>query len=214
MKLKFSYAAGKIAKAFEDKQTPIAKAAMAAMKDVTTVAKADGRKAISAGGGGLKKMQNALRSEVYPNRGGKTSMTPAGHLWVRSNWFGIHQTGGGISGSPWLWIPLSTTPRIGRSHATPQSYRAKVGPLQFIHPPGRRPLLVAAIRVTAKRGQKAISIGQLRRGTSGKTGTIRSVPIFVGVPNVTIKKRLSVVEAIQKAAAKLPGLYSRYLKDE
>jgi hypothetical protein len=55
----------------------------------------------------------------------------------------------------------------------------------------------------------------LRRGRApGARGTLRLVPLYVGIDAVKMPKRFAVREAIRRAADRLPELYLKHFRDE
>lgn len=220
MKITYYYRQGEFAKAFEAKYQPMARAATGAMVEATGEALRGGRASIAAAGGRFgRNWQNALQSRVFPSPP-KISAGPAGLIWLKSKYGGIFEYGGTISGSPWLWLPLEFSPKtIGGVKMTPKLFRERVGPLQFIHPPGKPPMLVA--RIDSRRQHRdshgghpqAVTLAALRRGATMRSG-YRTVPIFIGLPKVTMRPRFGIRAAAEAAAAKLPALYYRNLKDD
>jgi hypothetical protein len=119
-----------------------------------------------------------------------------------------------IQGKPLLWLPLPTVP-IGRGgRPIPASkFRQQVGmPLYTIRRSGKPPMLGAHVRTSGSRG---VSLTALRRGRApGAKGTLRLMPLYVGVEAVKMPKRFAVREAIRRAADRLPELYLKHFRDE
>lgn len=209
--------AGGVDKYLASLEKPIAEAATAAMRDTVDEAKVAGRAEIAGGGFGPK-WQNALRGDTFP-RGGKASASPAGLIYSKIGYSNIFEEGGEIVGKNKLWLPLSNVP-VG---VTASNYRDKVGePLHTIKRPGKPPLLAARLRATDKRVQKGVSLSMLRRGAGirvnkqGKVirgqGTVRSVPLFVGIDLVRIAKRFNVRAAVARVVnERLGPNLARYL---
>lgn len=203
---------GAFLKAFMAAEEPIATAATRAIEDAAAEAKSDGRANIAAAGFS-RKWQNALRADAYP-RGAQTSVNAAAHIYHRIGYAGVFEDGARISGRPWLWLALPhVAPKIGRFRMTPARYP---GPLQFVRRPGRPPLLMAQIgmsRATAKRGGPSqLTAGTIRKGASagGKHRVVRSVPVFVGISTVRIRKQFGVTAIVRRAARRLPSLYLKH----
>jgi hypothetical protein len=211
MKIKYTYERGALATAFQAKYKPIARAATGAMKEVATAAKEGSRASIRASGGDLgRKWPNAVRSRVYPDKG-KPSASPAGLIWVRSDYAGLFEDGGTITGKPLLWVPiLAVWRKIGIKPIRPPKMTGVVS----IPRPGKAPLLGIRVKGTASRFAKGITATQLRKGTSAKRGIIKTIPLWIGLPAVTIGKKWHIREACERAAARLPGLYYKNLRDE
>ncbi len=129
------------------------------------------------------KVSNAMRANVYPAQG--VSLSPAALVFNKISYSQIFQTGGTITGDP-LWLPIEANLPGGSVKWTPRRYAQSVGKLVSVNIPGRPPLLFDAKR---------------------------RVPVFVGISQVTLRKRLSVDEAVAGEAAKLPERYAARLKD-
>jgi hypothetical protein len=159
----------------------IAKAATGAMRQAASDLKTKGR---SAMGGMGTKFQNAFRTKVYPQQG--NSLKPSLIAYSKIPWAGVFEHGATIAGKPLLWLPLDNGPfGHGGRRMTPAQYKATVGPLILINHQGRR-LLCAEVRETDARAKKAVSLRLLKRGRNdGGRGTVRLIPIFVGVASVT-----------------------------
>lgn len=216
MRLFFSAVRGELEKAINDIQRPIAEAATAAVRDAAEQGKTEGRANIAAAGFS-KKWQSALRADLYPK--GRVSMRPAALLRHKIPYATVFEDGATITGKPLLWLPLPTVP-VG---VTAKNYRKKVGePLFTIRRPGKPPLLAARVRLTDKRAAKGLSLSALRRGANIKIGkdgkvrrglgTLRAVPLFVGVPAVKIGKKFNLRAIFARAAAQLGNFYVKNLK--
>ena len=83
--------------------------------------------------------------------------------------------------------------------------------LVSIKRPGGPPLLGIRMRVTDQRLAQKITASMLLRGPSSKRGKMRVIPLFVGVPRVTIAKKWSVYAAARKAYGRMPGIYTKLL---
>ncbi len=199
--LSFLYEKGAFAKAFEAKQQRIAGAATAAMKDVTTKAKLDGRATIAAAGFSTK-WQNALQSRVYPDKG--TSINAAGIVYHKIRYSAIFEHGGKISGKPFLWLPTENVPagaRLG-GRLTPEKFIARFGALTFIPARNGHPPLLGFQKLT-KRGKTA------KRGEGAGQFTI----MFIGIPAVNIPKKFGVVDAVKRDARHLEERYRQHVKE-
>lgn len=191
---------------------PIKEAATGAMKDVSDLAKTRGRDEI-ARAGFSKRWQNTLRNDTFPRRG--FSADAAAWLYHRIPYAGVFEEGATIRGRPRLWVPLSSTPKLGRNkRLTPQNFARDMGKLVPMTN-ARQPLLGAKLAVTkaaARRGPPyKVTKSALRRGASGQ-GIIRTVPVFAGVDTVQIRKKFDLERAFRGAADRLPQLYLDNLK--
>ena len=183
----------------------VAKAATLAMRDTADTAKELGRASIAAGGLGSR-WQKALRAEVYPR--GRFSVNAAAFIYHKIKYANIFERGGTIRGKPLLWLPLSGTPRkIGRRKFSPRNFSQSVGKLYPI-PGASKPLLGA--RVSGKGKRKKVSLSALKKG--GKAGEkTRLVPLFVGVPSVSLKGRMRIIRACVQARRMLPRFYETHV---
>lgn len=201
---------GEFAEAMVEHYRPIAEAGSAAMRDAANDIKLRGRADIAAAGFG-KRWQNTFRVDTYPKRG--VSANAAALIYHRIPYADVFETGATIRGKPTLWVPLSSTPKkIGRKRMSAKNFRREIGPLQFIKG-GRRPLLAARISVRSAKAKTPgrVTLAALRRGAIGG-GPVRSVPLFVGVPSVTLRDRFSLREITRRAADSLPQLYLKHFQ--
>ncbi len=213
LRLTLSAVAGGFFKAITEGERPIAKAATAAVREAAELAKAGGRASIAAAGFS-RKWQNALRTKVYPP--GRDSMRAAALIYHKVPYAQVFEEGAVIHGKPLLWLPLPNAPfGAGGRRIPPAKFQQQVGmPLYTIRRPGKPAMLGANVRTTDVRAGKPISLALLRRGRnpSGK-GTVRLVPLYVGVDVASISKRFAIIDAIRRAAAKLPDLYLKHFTD-
>lgn len=213
LSIKYSYIKGQFEAAMGGLYTPVAEAATAAIGEAGAMLKLDARAEI-AKGGFSKRWQNALRVNTYPAKG-KASVNAAAFLFHKIPYADVFETGATIRGKPKLWLPLKTTPKnVAGQRMTAGNYVKNVGPLISIKSKTGKPLLAARIRTTEGRAKKGLSISQLRRGTAGKQGTIRAVPLFIGVDSVLIRKKFDTTAAAERARDALPGLYFKHLKGD
>lgn len=162
-------------------------------------------------GAGLgERLARSWRSEVYPRTG--TSLTAAGLVWSKApKLVGAFATGVIIRSRNGLFlaIPTEAAGRVGdgRKRITPGGWERRTGlRLRFVYRRGAPSLLVVDNARLTSRGRAARNEGR-RGGVSytrlaGRT----TVPIFLLVPQVALKKRLDVEAAARSWAARLPGL--------
>jgi hypothetical protein len=213
LRLTLSAVAGAFFEAITEGEKPIARAATAAVWEAAELAKVGARANVAAAGFS-RKWQNALRSKVYPPN--RDSIRAAALIYHKVHYAQVFEEGAIIHGKPLLWLPLPNAPmgRAGR-RIPPAQFQQQVGmPLYTIRRPGRPPMLGANVRMTDARAGKPISLTLLRRGRNpGGRGTVRLVPLYVGVEPVTITRRFAIIDAIRHAAAKLPELYLKHFRD-
>jgi len=190
-----------VAKGFVDAiareiEKPMARAATAAIQDAGDIAKRGGRSSIAAAGFS-RKWQNALRVNIYPPQG--ESLRPAAFIFHKISYAGVFEEGAVIGGKPLLWLPLSNVPvRRGRP-MRPSEYVRSFGPLVSVQRPGAPPLLFPKYRVRRSRRRVADSLARK--------------PLYIGLSAVEIAKRFDVKGAAKQAAAQLPSLYAKHLKE-
>jgi hypothetical protein len=146
----------------------------------------------------------ALRVDIYPRRGNSLSATA--HIYHKIPYAGVFEEGATIRGRPRMWIALPNAPqRLGRKPMTPELFRQRIGPLAFVKRPGSNPLLFA--KAKAGRNTTKVSLPRFRSGGRGE-GPLVSVPVFVGVSSVAIRKRLNITRIVRQARDRLPRLYA------
>lgn len=212
MKLSLSYPIGAFAAAMEDRQHAMAAAATEAVREAGVNALDRGRLSIARARGRFGKgWQQGLRLLTFPRRG--VSLGAAALVYHKIRYAGIFEDSGTIHGKPVMWLPLRSAPKtIGGRKLTPKLFVQMVGPLYKVEIPGRLPILVAKIASKTAKGRRVtnINLAAMRRGAS-EGG--RTVPVFVGIPVAEIPKTFDVTSAVERAAAELPELYVRNLRD-
>lgn len=214
LKLAFRAVRGEFAQAMGEIYEPIAKAGTLAIREAADTIKQEARADIASAGFG-KRWQNTLRVDAYP-RGGTVSANAAAFIHHKIPYAGVFEEGATIRGKPRLWIPMSHAPKkIGRQRMSARNFSNSVGRLQLIQRGNRPPVLAAKMAVSKtaakKGGPYKVTLAALRKGANGQ-GTIRQVPLFVGVNSITIRKRFSIYQIIDRAAARLPELYLKNLE--
>lgn len=211
--VKFSLAKNAVRNTFMGMQGTIATAATSAFDTTAVQVKADGRSVIGAGGFS-KKWQNGWRVVRYPI--GRTSLDPAIWAYHKIPYAAVFQDGATIKGSPLLWLPLDSAPKIGRKKMTAALYIKTIGPLHRINRNGKPPLLAGYVRSFGRSGKVTLARlkgGAKRQASHGTRGLI-SVPMFVGLPQTKIRKRFNFVPMWRKAMNTLSTTYARNLRGE
>lgn len=189
-------------------------AVTAGIREATNGLKLDLRQQITGAGLG-RRLANTWRSEVYPK--GQKSIRAAGLVFSKApNIVRAYAEGAVIRSRHgfFLAIPTQAAGRYGdgKKKMTPGLWERMHGArLKFVYRRSAPSLLVAENRRarTGKRGGFAkASATALRTGRG-----LASVPMFILVPQVTIKKRLDVEGAANKWLAGLPGLVVRNWQD-
>jgi hypothetical protein len=108
---------------------------------------------------------------------------------------------------------------IGGRKPTPSAYVRSIGPLNYV-PGHKHPLLVgktsqppkgpAPSGVTRLSGPGVEKVSSLRAGAKGGG---YDVPMFFGIPSVTITKKFDVLGVVERAYADLAASFSANLKE-
>ena len=202
-RIRYSYEPGRFEAAFRAHYADMAAAAQGAIASAGAIVKAEGRADIAAAGLGAGFVK-ALRVDIYPQ--GRNSLNATAHIYHKIPYAGVFEEGATIRGQPRLWLALPSTPqRYGRKPMTPELFAKSIGPLSFVKRPGKRPVLVAK----AKKGKNMtkISLARFRSGGRGE-GPFMSVPVFVGVDSVSIRRKLNISGIVRSARDRLPKFYA------
>ncbi|WP_373354074.1 DUF6441 family protein [Pseudoroseicyclus sp. CXY001] len=152
-----------------------------------------------------ERLPNSVQGATYPR--GDISVNAAAMVWVKSpKVIAAHEQGGTIvsSGGAWLAIPTDAAGLGSRGkRMTPAMWeRMHRVPLRFVYRPGRASLLVANDARLKKSGIAKRKLGR-RRKTDGILTGAQTVPIFILVPSVQLRKRLNLAEDAQVVASQL-----------
>jgi len=185
------------------------RAVTAGIRQATDGLKTELRRQITSAGLGSR-LANTWRGDVYPK--GQPSIGAAGYVWSKApRLVRLYEEGAVIRSKQGLFlaIPTPAAGRFGdgRQKITPGAWERIHGMrLRFVYRRGSPSLLVADnVRLT-KRGRAAANIGR-RQGAAFTRLTGRTtVPLFILVPEVTVRKRLDIDGAAQKWIAALPQL--------
>lgn len=197
--MKLSASISDIAKLMADEVKTGEKAVHFAVRDAGIALKDAWRGQVIAAGLGPR-LARTIRSEVYPK--GRHSLNAASMVWTRAPvLIDAHDTGPLIRSQSGFWLAFPTE-AAGKSRSgkrpTPGEWEARTGlRLQFIYRRGRPSLLVAEARMT-KHGRAAVSRSKTGRG-------LASIPIFIMVPQVILRKRLDLERPARAALNALPG---------
>lgn len=212
--------AGEFPKAMQEMRFPIARAATGAAHDAADIFKREGRRSI-ARGGLSRKWQNAFRVEAYPQR--SESMEAAVHSYHNIAYAEVFEEGATISGKDGLlWVPTRNAPAklSRRKRMRPAAFEQETGqPLISMSRggSGRVPMLGARVRLPRSQADAArpkITMAALKRGAGSGRGVVRTVPIFLGLRQVTIRKRFSLRDVRDAVANRMPELYAMNFRDD
>ncbi len=168
------------------------------IREATEGLKTELRNQITGAGLG-QRLANTWRGEVYPK--GKLSIKAAGLVYSRApEVVGAHDRGATIRSKDgfWLAIPLPAAGKGPRSkRMTPGLWEKLRGQrLRFIYRRGKPSLLVAENQ-RARQGQRGgFSVASQKAQTTGR-GLV-SVPMFLLVPQVTLKKKFDIDSASRR----------------
>lgn len=182
-----------------------ARAVTAGVSAATAQVKQGWRGQITSAGLGTK-LAGSIRSAVYPK--GQPSPNAAGLIWSKApKLIASHNTGPLIRSRDgfWLAIPLPAAGKGPRgARITPGQWEQRTGKrLRFVYRKGRTAFLVAE---NARLNKKNIAAnkGGKRRKDGILTGS-QTIPIFVLVPQVKLRKRLNLESVARDAGLSLPA---------
>ncbi|WP_299364180.1 DUF6441 family protein [uncultured Paracoccus sp.] len=176
------------------------KAVTTAMRDAGTGLKAAWRAQITGAGLGAR-LARTIRSEQFPK--GRASLNAAALVWSKAPVIvGAHDTGPLIRSKDGFWLAIPTA-AAGKSlrggRITPGEWERRTGlRLRFVYRRSGPSLLVAEGRLNTK-GRAVASRSKTGRG-------LTTVPIFLLVPQVRLKKRLDLARDAERARDAVPGL--------
>jgi hypothetical protein len=190
-----------------------ARAVTVGVREATEGLKTELRRQITSAGLGTR-LANTWRGEVYPK--GQPSIGVAGYVWSKApRIVGLYAEGAVIRSKHGLFLAIPT-PAAGkygdaRQKITPGAWERIHGMrLRFVYRRGSTSLLVADnVRLTA-RGRAAPNIGRRKGAAYTRLAGRTTVPLFILVPQVTVRKRLDVDGAAQKWIAALPRLVTHH----
>lgn len=165
--------------------------------------KSDWRDQITRAGLGTR-LARTIRAQSYPKRG--DSLEAAALVWTKApQIIGAHDNGPLIrsKSSFWLAIPTDAAGKgRGGKRLTPGEWEKRRGlRLRFIYRKRGLSLLVAEGRLNSR------GIGLASRSKTGRGLT--TVPIFLLVPQVNLRKRLDLARDAARVQAQVPGMIVR-----
>ena len=169
-------------------------------------------------GAGLgNRLANTWRGEVYPKSG--QSIGAAGYVWSKAPKLSVrmYAEGAVIRSKQGLFLAIPTPAagkygdarqKIARSWERIHGLR-----LRFVYRRGSPSLLVADNARLTNRGRAAANIGRRQDAAFTRLAGRTTVPLFVLVPQVTVRKRLDVNGAAQKWITALPHLVTHHWRE-
>jgi len=176
------------------------KAVSAAMREAGSGLKNAWRGQIAQAGLGLR-LANSIRSQTYPISG--ESLKAAALVWSKAPVIvGAHDTGPLIRSKDGFWLAIPTA-AAGRglrgAKITPGEWERRRGlRLRFVYRRRGPSLLVADGRLNSR------GLGMASRSKTGRGKA--TVPIFLLVPQVKLRKRLDLARDADRAQAAVPAL--------
>ncbi len=161
-----------------------------------------------------RKLAGTIRRRSYPEQG--VSMKAAVLVWSKApDIVSAHDAGATIRSADgfWLSIPLPAAGRgrFGR-RLTPGEYEQRTGQrLRLVYRPGKPGLLVADDARITRRGLARRKGG--RRRKDGILTGAQTVPVFLLVPQVSLRKKLDLASGAARVANRLPGLILGGMQD-
>jgi hypothetical protein len=170
-----------------------------AVSEAGTSLKTAWRGQITSAGLGAR-LARSIRSEQFPK--GKDSLNAAALVWSNAPVIiGAHEEGPLIRSKSGFWLAIPT-PAAGKSarggRITPGEWERRRGiRLRFVYRPRGPSLLVAEGRLNSR----GLAVGS--RSKTGRGAT--TVPIFLLVPQVKLRKRLDLMRDAKAAQERIPG---------
>jgi hypothetical protein len=183
------------------------KAVTAAMREAGAKLKSAWRGQITGAGLG-QRLANSIRSQTFPRSG--ESLNAAALVWSNAPVIvSAHDTGPLIRSQNGFWLAIPT-PAAGKStrggRITPGEWERRTGlRLRFVYRRSGPSLLVAEGRLNS-RGLAVASRSKTGRG-------LTTVPVFLLVPQVKLRKRLDLARDAERAIDGVPGLIVANWKD-
>ena len=184
-------------------------AVTAGVREATDGLKTELRHQITSAGLGTR-LANTWRGEVYPKAG--LSIGAAGYVWSKAPGIVRLYAEGAVIRSRrglFLAIPTPAAGRFGdgRQKITPGAWERIHGQrLRFVYRRGAPSLLVADNARLTGRGRAVANTGRRQGAVFTRLTGRTTVPLFVLVPQVTVRRRLDVDGAAQKWFTALPRL--------
>ena len=177
------------------------RAVTAAMKAAGAELKQDWREQITRAGLGHR-LPRTIRNRTYPTSG--DSINAAAFIWSNApELLNAHDRGALIRSKSGFWLAIPTEAAgkgRGGARLTPAQWERRRGiRLRFIYRRNGPSLLMAERARINTRGLAVTSRSKTGRGQV-------SVPIFLLVPQVKLRKRLDLMRDAEKVAGAVPGL--------
>lgn len=189
LKLQFSGdGAGAYERALMATATEIKEAVQGAANEAASLIRSKGRQNIAAAGFSAR-WQEGFGVKVTASGSGETGFEIVLQVFHRIGYAAVFEGGATIHGRPLLWLPIEANlpPPPAKQRWTPRRYVRLVGPL------------------ASARGARPILVGRPPRRE-------RAVPLFFGVPSVTIPDKFDLNEVVAEVMDDFESLYNKHLK--
>jgi hypothetical protein len=181
---------------------------------VTAEIRAAGKKAADAAnaqihGAGFASRKWEMKAKYFPTSG--DSLEPSVWLHSTSNFEEVFELGAHITRAQGnLWLPFPSVPNWpgdSTRQMSPKKYIETIGPLVFMRRKGKPPMLGAPVTGSLRPQPfgRFVTKARLKKGRTGQ-GPVTIIPLFIGVPAVTIEKKFDVEGAVEKAAEEFPDV--------
>lgn len=170
---------------------------------------AEWRRQVEAGGLGSR-LARTIRAETFPRQ---PSSNAAALVWTRAPvLIDAFDRGALIKASAGFFLAIPTEAAgqrgLGRKRITPGGWEQRTGMrLRFVYRRGAPSLLVADNSRMSTRGLATLNRRKVRKD-GVQTGSM-TIPIFIMVAQVQLKKRLDLGPAAQRWAGRIPGLIAQ-----
>lgn len=167
----------------------------------------DWRRQVESAGLGSR-LARTIRNQVYPR--GRPSSSAAALVWTRAPvLIDAFDKGAMISARGGLYLAIPTEAAgqhgVGRQRVTPAGWEQRTGMrLRLVHRDHLPSLLVADDARLTSRGLAAMNRRRVRRDGT-RMGSV-TVPIFILVRQVSLRKRLDLARDVDRWANRLPAL--------
>ena len=197
---------GDLAKEMEAEERAGRKGVREGLNQAAKGLQAEWRRQVEAGGLGSR-LARTIRAETFPRM---PSSNAASLVWTRApQLIDAFDRGALIKSSAGFFLAIPTEAAgqrgLGRKRITPGGWEQRTGMrLRFVYRQGAPSLLVADNARMNTRGLATLNRRKVRRDGI-QTGSM-TVPIFIMLPQVQLKKRLDLAPAAEKWAGRIPGL--------
>lgn len=197
---------GNLDKIMRQEMKTARRAVKVGVKEATNGLKQELRGQIT-GAGFSEKLAKTWRGEVYPK---KPSLNAAGFVWSKApHIISAYARGAVIRSkkSRYLAIPLPAAGKLARrKKMTPVLWEQKHNKkLVYVKRKGRNNPILVAENMRARKGKRG-GFGNASQTAMRKGKEVTTVPVFVLVPQVSIKKRFNVDASFKKWGSRVPYL--------